>query len=133
MAERNFPSVNIMNFQRFGVLICGHFSATAGGVTAGTNFGNGFTAARTALGRYTVTTGETFRSVVAWGAQFCAATPTDRFITSDLPTGGNGAVVGIELNLWDVSGAALTDPAAATDELHFWMVLSTSISDRAAW
>jgi hypothetical protein len=136
MADRNFPSHQICNFQRDGVLVCGHFSVTLGGagpVTVGTRFGNGWTAVWTAAGRFTVTTDETFHHIVAFGTQFCAATPTDRFTTADVPTGGAGAQVVMEINLWDVSGAAVTDPAAATDEIHFWMLLSTSFADRSAW
>ena len=135
MADRNFPSVNIMNFQRFGVLICGHFSVTTGGagpIVANSRFGDGWTVAWTATGRFTVTTDETFRSVVAYGSQFCAATPTDQFTTADIITGTNGAVGGVEINLWDAGAAALAFPATL-DQFHFWMILSTSISDRAAW
>lgn len=133
MANRNFPSHQICNFQRDGVLVCGHFSVGGAAIVAASRFGNGWTVAYTAAGRYTVTTDETFQHIVAFGTQFCAATVTDRFTTSDLPTGGAGAQVAMEINLWDVSGAGVTDPAAATDEIHFWMILSTSPSDRAGW
>ena len=133
MANRNFPSHEIHNFQRDGVLVCGHFSVGGAAIVANSRFGNGWTVAYTALGRYTVTTDETFHHVVAFGTQFCATAITDRFTTTDTPTGGAGAQVGLEINLWDVSAAALTDPAAATDEIHFWMILSTSFADRAAW
>jgi hypothetical protein len=135
MADRNFPSHEIHNFQRDGVLICGHFSVdpVGLGIQAASRFGNGWTVAYTALGRFTVTTDETFHHIVAYGSQFCAATPTDQFTTADLSTGAAGAVVGIEINLWDAGAAALANPAAATDEFHFWMICSTSFADRAAW
>jgi hypothetical protein len=123
----------MFNFQHDCVLIAGHFSVAAAAITAGTRFGNGYTVAYTALGRYTITTDDPYRHVVACGAQFSAATPTDRFMAPDLPAGGAGAAVTWELDLWDVSVPGLQDPAAATDEIHFWMILSNSQLDRAAW
>lgn len=133
MAERNFPSVRIMNFQRDGVLICGSFAVSGGAITANSRTGNGWTVARTAQGRYTITTDETFRHVVACDCQFCADTPTDRFLAPAVPGGGAGAQVTWEIDLWDVSAPGLVDPAAAADRIEFWMIMSTSISDRAAW
>ena len=133
MADRNFPSVRIMNFQRDGVVIEGHFSVSGGAITANSRFGNGWTVAYTNVGRYTVTTDETFRHVVAADCQFVATAPTDRFLAPAVPGGGAGAQVTWEIDLWDVSAPGLTDPAAATDEIHFRMLMSTSISDRAAW
>ena len=134
MADRNYPSSRINNFQHDCVLICGHFSVTGGvGILANSRFGNGYTVAYTAAGRFTITTDDTYRHVVACGATFCATTVTDRFMAPVPPGGGAGAVVTWELDLWDVSGAAVTDPAAATDEIHFWMILSNSQLDRAAW
>lgn len=131
MAERNFPSVQIGNFQRDGVLVCGHFDATVAGVAALSTFGNGFTVARTGVGEYTVTTTEDYRHIVACGSQYCAATVEDRWMVDNIPTGGAGAPVVWALQLWDfVAGAA---DGLAGDEFHFWMILSTSISDRAAW
>ena len=47
------------------------------------------------------------------------------------PAGGAGAAITWELRLW--TGAAVADPAAATDEFHFNMILSNSQLDRAAW
>lgn len=132
MADRNFPSHEIGNFLRDGVLVCGHFEGIAAGVTAGSRFGDGWTAVRTALGRYTVTTDETFHHILAWGAQFCEATPSGIFATADVPTGGAGAQVSVEINIWDAAAAALADPAAG-DEIHFWLFLSTSFADRNAW
>lgn len=134
MADRSYPSARIKNFQHDCVLIAGHFSVDPGtGIAANTRFGSGYTVAYTALGRFTITTDDGYRHVVACGAQFSAATPTDRFMAPDLPAGGAGAAVTWELDLWDVSGAAVTDPAVIADEIHFWMILSNSQNDRPAW
>ena len=134
MADRNFPSHQIGNFQRDGVLISGHFSVTpAGGpIVALSRFGNGWTVAYTALGRYTITTDETFQHVVAADCQFNFVTPAAQFLAPMPPGGGAGAQVTWEIDLWDVA-LGLQDPTAAADEIHFWMFCSTSISDRAAW
>jgi hypothetical protein len=124
----------MFNFQHDCVLMCGSFSVDPGvGIAANTRDGNGWTVAYTAAGRFTITTDDGYRHVVACGAQFAAATPTDRFIAPDLPAGGAGAAITWELDLWDVSGAAVTDPAVIADEIHFWMILSNSQLDRAAW
>jgi len=131
--DRNLPSFNIMNFQREGELICGSFRVFGGAIVANSRTGNGWTVAYTGVGRYTVTTDETFRHVVACDAQFCATTVTDRWMAPAVPGGGAGAQVTWELDLWDFSATAVQDPAATTDEIRFWMILSTSISDRAAW
>lgn len=136
MADRSYPSVRMFNFQHDCVLLGGHFSVTPGApgtITVGSRFGNGWTVAVTATGRYTITTDDPYRHVVACGAQFCAVTPTDRFIAPDVPAGGAGAAVTWEIDLWDVSAAAVQTPAAAGDEFHFWMILSNSQLDRAAW
>jgi len=136
MADRNYPSSRINNFQHDCVLMCGHFSVTPGApgtITVGTRFGNGWTVAVTGIGRYTITTDDTYRHVVSAGATFCAVTPTDRFIAAVPPAGGAGAVVTWEIDLWDAGGAAVVTPAAAGDEFHFWMILSNSQLDRAAW
>ena len=131
MADRNFPSHQVCNFLRDGVLVCGHFEALVGGIVANSRYGNGYTVARTGVGTYTVTTDETFQHVVACGACYCMATVEDRFVTGDLPTGGAGAQVVWDIQVWDVvAGAA---DALAGDEIHFWMILSTNPSDRAAW
>lgn len=123
-----------MNFEHDPVRISGKFSVDPGvGIAANTRFGNGYTVAYTAAGRFTITTDDPYRHLVSATAFFCAATPTDRFMTADLPTGGAGAAVVIELNLWDVSGAAVTDPAVIADEIHFTLILSNSQNDRAAW
>ena len=134
MANRNYPSVRIMNFQHDCVLICGHFSVTAGvGIVANSRFGNGYTVAYTAAGRFTITTDDPYRHVVACGAHYVATTPLDSFTTGLPPGGGAGAAVTWEIQLWNVTAGAATDPAAATDEVHFWMVLSNNQNDRAAW
>ena len=134
MADRSYPSARIKNFQHDCVLIVGHFAVDPGvGIAANTRFGSGYTVAYTAAGRFTITTADTYRHVVACGAQFSAATPTDRFMAPDLPAGGGAAVVTWELDLWDVGGAGVTASAVIADELHFWMILSNSQLDRAAW
>lgn len=133
-ADRNHPSVRVMNFQHDGVLICGKFSVDPGvGIAAATRFGSGYTVAYTAAGRFTLTTDDTYRHVVACGSHFSAATPIDYFMTPLIPTGGAGAVVVWELDLWDATGAGVTDPAVIADEIHFWIFLSNSQLDRAAW
>lgn len=133
MANRNFPSDRLYNFQHGCVLIAGHFSVGGAAIVANSRFGNGYTVAYTGAGRFTITTDDPYRHVVACGSQFCATTVTDRFMAPVPPGGGAGAAVTWELDLWDVSGAAVTDPAAATDEIHFWMILSNHQNDRAAW
>ena len=134
MADRSYPSVRMFNFQHDCVLLCGNFSVTPGvGILAGSRDGSGWTVAYTAAGRFTITTDDAYRHVVACGAQFSAVTPTDRFMAPGVPGGGAGAAVTWELDLWDVSGAAVTDPAVAGDQIHFWMILSNSQLDRAAW
>jgi len=122
-----------MNFEHDPVIIAGHFSVTGGAIAANSRYGNGYTVAYTAAGRFTVTTDDPYNHLVACHAFFASATPTDRFCTADVPTGGAGAAVAVEINLWDVSGAAVTDPAAATDEVHFILYLSNSALDRQAW
>ncbi len=133
MADRSYPSVRIFNFQHDCVLVAGHFSATVAGITANTRFGNGFTVARTALGRFTITTDDTYRHVVASGCQYCATTPTDWYLTPIPQGGGAGAAVTWEIQLWDNTAGAIADPTVNTDEIHFWMILSNSQLDRAAW
>jgi len=133
-ADRNHPSVRVMNFQYEGPLVCGKFSVDPGvGIAAGTRFGSGYTVAYTAAGRFTITTDDTYRHVVSCGSHFNAVTPVDFFMAPDLPAGGAGAVVTWELDLWDATGAAVTDPAVIGDEIYFWMVLSNSQLDRANW
>jgi hypothetical protein len=134
MADRNYPSARIKNFQHDCVLIAGHFSVSAGvGITANTRFGNGYTVAYTAAGRFTITTDDPYRHVVAAGCQYCAATPTDWYVAPVPPGGGAGAAVTWELDLWDNTAAAVADPTVVGDEIHFWMILSNSQLDRAAW
>lgn len=135
MSNRNYPSVRIMNFQHDCVLIEGRFSVdpVGLGIVAASREGNGYTIAYTALGRFTITTDDTYRHVVACGAEFSAAAATDRFIAPGVPAGGAGAAVTWELDLWDISAAAVQNPIAATDQFNFWMILSNSQLDRAAW
>jgi len=136
MSQRNYPSVRIKNFQHDCVLIAGQFRITLGGagpILVNSVVGNGFTVAWTAAGRFTITTDDTYRHVVCCQAEFAAATPTDRFIAPAVPGGGAGAAVTWELDLWDIGGAGVVTPAANTDEIHFWMILSNSQLDRAAW
>lgn len=134
-SDRNYPSVRIKNFGHDEVLMCGSFSVTpAGGpIVANSRFGDGWTVAYTGVGRYTVTTNDTYRHVVDCGGHFVMTTPTDTFVCSLPPGGGAGAAVTLELRLWNATAAAAVDPAAATDEIHFWMILSNSQLDRAAW
>lgn len=129
--QRNFPSIQVCNFQKDCVLICGHFEALVGGIVANSRFGRGWTVARTGVGQYTVTTDDPYRHVIACGSQYCMATVEDRFMADNVPTGGAGAQVVWALQVWDfVTGAA---EALAGDEIHFWMLLSTSYNDTAAW
>lgn len=134
MADRNYPSARIKNFQHDCVLIAGHFSVDAAvGITANSRFGSGYTVAWTAAGRFTITTDDPYRHVVACGAQYCATTPTDWYMAPVPPGGGAGAAVTWELDLWDNTAGAVADPTVATDEIHFWMLLSNNQNDRAAW
>ena len=134
MAHRNYPSARMMNFQHDCVLIAGHFSVDVGvGITANSRYGNGYTVAYTAAGRFTITTDDPYRHVVACGCQFCATTPTDWYMAPDVPAGGAGAAVTWELDLWDNTAGAVADPTVTTDEVHFWMILSNSQLDRAGW
>jgi hypothetical protein len=136
MADRSYPSARIKNFQHDCVLIAGHFSVTPGApgaITAGGRFGSGYTVAVTATGRYTITTDDPYRHVVACGCQYCAVTPTDYYMAPDVPAGGAGAAVTWEIDLWDNTAGAVTTTAAAGDEIHFWMILSNNQNDRAAW
>ncbi len=117
MADRNYPSARIKNFQHDCVLVAGHFSVTPGApgtITAGTRFGSGWTVAVAGTGRYTITTDDTYRHVVACGSQYSAATPTDFYMTPDLPAGGAGAAVTWELDLWDNTAGAVADPAVTS-------------------
>lgn len=135
MANRNFPSTRTMNFEHDPVRINGHFSVAAGAITAGTRFGNGYTVAYTAAGRFTITTDDPYRHVVSASAIFCPTTAVDSFLVPLQPAGGAGAVVTWELRLWVLAGGAggLADPTAAADEIHFDLILSNSQLDRAAW
>ena len=135
MANRNYPSARTMNHEHDPVRICGHFSVGGGAIVANSRFGNGWTVAYTAAGRYTITTDNPFRHVVSATATFSPTTAVDSFLVPLPPGGGAGAAVTWEIRLWALAGGAggLADPAAATDEIHFDIILSNSQLDRAAW
>lgn len=136
MSSRNYPSVRTMNHEHDPVRINGHFSVDPGvGIAANTRFGNGWTVAYTAAGRFTITTDDPFRHVVSCSASFCPTTAVDSFLVPLQPAGGAGAAVTWELRLWVLAGGAggVADPAVIADEFHFDMILSNSQLDRAAW
>lgn len=136
MTDKKFPSVRIMNFQHDCALIEGHFRITPGApgvLVANSRFGNGWSMAVTGTGRYTITTDDDYNHVVACQAEFSPTTVTDRFIAAGVPGGGAGAPITWEIDIWDIGGAGVVTPAVNTDEIHFWMILSTSGNDRAAW
>jgi len=125
-----------MSFERDPVRIGGHFSVTPGvGIVANSRFGDGYTVAYTAAGRFTITTNDPYHHVVSATCSFCPTTAVDSFLVPLQPAGGAGAVVTWELRLWVLAGGAggVADPAAAADEFHFELILSNSNSDRAAW
>lgn len=130
MASRNFPSTRIMNFQHDGVLIAGSFSVTAGAITAGTIYGEGFTVARTGAGDYLVTTRDGYRHLVAFGSDLGLTTPNADVVTNcGLPGGGAGAVVTLPVSVHNTAAGLQADPAAAADRVSFWMLLSNHQND----
>lgn len=134
MADRNFPSDRMYNFDHNPVLVAGTFSASAAGagVTAGTITGDGFTVARTAGPpiRYTVTTQDPYRHVIAFGANLGLTTPVADIIVNDsIPAGGAGAVVTMDIVITQTAVPAGQDPPANGDRVSFWMLLSNSAMD----
>ena len=131
MADRNFPSVRTMNFQHNAVLIAGSFSATAGGITAGTIYGNGFNVTYTGVGDYLITTVDDYRHCVDFGASLGLTTPNvDRTVTCGPPAGGAGAVMTMVVNLHQTAAAfGSANPANAADRISFYMLLSSHGSD----
>ena len=132
MSNRTYPSDRLYSCEHGPVCIRGHFAVDPGvGIVANSRFGNGWAVAYTAAGRFTITTTDTYRHVVSAVATYSPTTGIGDVLTPLPPAGGAGAVVTWELRLW--TGAAVADPAAATDEFHFSMVLSNHRGDRAAW
>lgn len=136
MSNRNYPSDRLYSCEHGPVEIRGRFCVDPGvGIAANTSFGNGWTVAYTAAGRFTITTTDTYRHVVSATASFCPTTAVDSFLVPLQPAGGAGAAVTWELRLWALAGGAggVADPAVIADEFHFRLVLSNHRGDRAAW
>jgi len=130
MANRNFPSDRVFNFQHGCVLISGKFSVAAGAITAGTIHGEGFLATYTGAGDYLITTRDPYRHVVAFGANLGLTTPVaDYIVNCGIPGGGAGAVVTMTIDCFDTATTTAADPAAAADEVSFWLLLSNHQQD----
>lgn len=131
MANRNFPSDRVMNFQHGGVWISGKFSIDATpGIEAGGTYGEGYTVAYTGLGLYTVTTRDPYRHVIAFGADLGLTTPVADYVCNcGIPGGGAGAVVTMTINCFDTATATAADPGNVADEISFWLLLSNNQND----
>jgi hypothetical protein len=120
-----------MNFQHDAVFIGGSFSATAGGITAGTIYGTGYNVTYTGAGNYLITTIDPYRHCVDFGAGLGLTTPNiDRTVTCGPPAGGAGAVMTMVVNMHQTAAPFTSaNPAVAGDRISFYMLLSNHGSD----
>lgn len=109
--------------QRELVCVAGSFAPNGSSAVAATsNRGKGFTVARTDVGVFTVTiTAEHFHQLQSAVATLQLATADDKYAlvgTYTAPTATANAT--LVINVWDVSGAALSDVAAdANNRINF--------------
>jgi len=130
MADRNFPSVRIKNYEYDCVLISGSFCATGAGITAGTINGGGYGVAWNAAGNYTITLADQFRHCIGFGSHLGLTTPNVDLVTNcGIPVVAPGAAATMDVFAFDTATATAADPAVATDRISFWMLLSNSYLD----
>jgi len=127
MAERNFRSARIMNYQKDAVLITGSFVAN-GAITV--IHGDGFGVGYTGQGDYLVTLTDQFRHCIAFGASAGLATPVvDRIINCGIPVVALGAACTMQIQFFDTATLTAQNPAGAADRISFWMLVSNSYQD----
>lgn len=124
MANRNFDFVQALGK---GIkVIAGSFAPNGGSaVDAASIKGKGFSVARTSAGLFTVTLQDAYVACLAAHADLQLAAADDKFVqvgAVDVVTAKT-----FEIRVWDISGAAVADVAAAAgNRIHFTLVLSNS-------
>ncbi len=129
MAERSFRSARTMNYQKDCVRVTGSFIVDATPAT-GVVHGDGFAVARTGAGDYLVTLTDQFRHIIAFGTDLGLAAPlADFIINAGIPVVAVGAAATMQIQTFDTATLTAADPAAITDRISFWMILSNSYQD----
>lgn len=124
MANRNFDGVQTLGK---GVkIISGSFAPNgSSAVSAASNKGKGWSVARTSAGLFTITLEDAYVALLAVNASLQLTAADDKFVqigVVDVVTAKT-----VQIRVWDVSGAAVADVAAAAgNRINFELVLSNS-------
>lgn len=108
--------------------IAGSFAPNgASAVDSASVRGKGFTVVRTSAGVFTITFADQYAKLISATATLQLATADDKYVLVGTYTAASKTLV---LNVWDVSGAALTDVAAdANNRINFSALFSISSVD----
>lgn len=109
-------SRNLFKFQGFipgGVIIAGRFKPNGSSAMDQTEtYGRGFTVAYTSTGLYTITFTDKYNQLISFVPSLAEGTAGDQYVIGGTYTASAKTMT---IQAWDVSGAALADIAAATN------------------
>ena len=138
MANVNFPSARLFNFQHDPVMICGSFEIDTAAVVAATVHGNGLlpgpppaNVTYTAAGNYMLHLRDRYRHIISVVCQlrFEAGTPNvDLVMRTGATVEGAAAANTIQLCCTTIGGPALADPAD-DNRIDYLVILSNSQLD----
>lgn len=123
MANRNTTPLKTLGKNR--VVIAGSFAPNgSSAVNSALNRGRGFTVARGGTGTFTITLSDTWAQCDAAVATLQLATADDKYaLVGSIDLSAKTVVI----NVWDISGAALADVAANTNNrINFVLVMRNS-------
>lgn len=114
------------------VTINGSFAPNgSSAVSASSREGCGFTVARTSAGLFTVTLSDRYTALVSATSTLQLTTGDDKVAQVAAVSVGPSATNTVAIRVWDISGAAETDVAAAAgNRINFSIVLNASGASR---
>ena len=141
MANVNFPSARVFNYQYDPVMICGSFEIDTAAIVPGTIHGDGLMPdlplgvnpglVYTAAGNYLVNLRHRFRHILSVVCQlrFEAGTPNvDLVMRTGVTVSGAAAVNTVQLCCTTIAGPALADPAD-DNRIDYIILVSNKLQD----
>lgn len=138
MANVNFPSSRVFNYQYDPVMICGSFEIDTAAIVAATMHGDGLmpgippaSVTYTAAGNYLVNLRHRFRHILSVVCQlrFEAGTPNvDLVMRTGATVSGAAAANTVQLCCTTIAGPALADPAD-DNRIDYIILVSNKLQD----